>query len=91
MTLGILSFHFQFSSIEYSVSLNTIPDSMPLRAFCKDLNSMGLNYQTYYRIINRPKDKGQKTEARIYMPFLFDAFSVAIRPDYCLGVFVKIN
>lgn len=70
-TLGTYLFYFHFGGREYSVNLNVVPGPTPLIISHKDLDGMGLNYQTYYKTIDRPEDGyKEKVEMRNYLPFL---------------------
>lgn len=70
-SVGTLEFYFHFVEIEFSVTFNTVPGSTPLIVSHKDLDDLGLNYQTLHKIIDRPKDGyKEKAEMRNYSFYL---------------------
>lgn len=70
-TLGAIRFYFHFGDRKYSVVLNTVTGSTSLIILHKDLDNMGLSYQTFYKVIERHEDRySKKAEMQNYLPFL---------------------
>ena len=70
-TLGTIMFHFYFGGREYCVKVYVVPGSSPFLLSHRDLDIMGLNYQSLYKVIERPEDGHQeRVEMRGNLPHL---------------------
>ena len=68
-----MKFYFLFGGVEYCVVLHIVPGSTP-PIFChRDIDSMGLNYQSLYKFLERPED-GYKEEVGIRQNLLYLVF-----------------
>lgn len=73
-----VTFYFHFGGRDYSVMLNILPKATPFIISRRDLDSVRLNYQTFYRVIERPDDgHSEEAEMQNYLPFLvFPEYSI---------------
>lgn len=55
-TMGCLKFGFMFGGQIYEIDLYILPGSTPILISHKDLDNMGLNYQTMYKSVTRLSD-----------------------------------
>lgn len=70
-TLGELKFAFNFGGRTYVLMLYIVPGNTPLLLSHKDLDSMGLNYQTLHKVVERLDDGyKEKVQMRNHLPFL---------------------
>eukprot|EP00171_Calliarthron_tuberculosum_P022600 IDg22600t1 len=70
-TLGELKFAFVFGGRTYNLLLYIVPGNTPLLLSHKDLDSMGLNYQSLHKVVQRPDDGyEEKVQMRNHLPFL---------------------
>lgn len=71
-TLGTMEAFFHFRDREYSVTSKIIPGNTLFIISHKYLNYMGLNYETYHKIIKRLEDGySEPAEMRSYLPFWY--------------------
>ena len=75
--IGILPFWFNFGGRSYFVNLFVIPGTSPILLSHKDIDRIGLNYQSLYKVVERPDDGyAEEVEMRNYLPFLkFEVYS----------------
>lgn len=70
-TKGSMEFHFLFGGKMYSVSLYTLPGDDPMILSHRDMDKMGLNYQSFWKVIERVADSYSEPVAmRHNLPFL---------------------
>ncbi len=70
-TLGAIKFWFCFGGRLYSVHVNVIPGDTPFILSHRDLDNMGLNYQSLFKIVERPEDGYvEPVEMRGNLPYL---------------------
>lgn len=71
-TPGTVKFLFFTLGEKYLVIFNTVPGTTAPIISHNYLDSMGLKYQTYHKVIDLPEDvSNAKVEKRNYLPFLF--------------------
>lgn len=70
-TKGTLKFYFLFGGKMYTISLFILDGDDPMIISHKDLDRFGLNYQSYFKVIERMEDSYiQQVEMRNNLPFL---------------------
>lgn len=66
-----MQYYFHFGGKEYEIKLYIVPGAVPLIFAHADLDRMGLNYQSLYKILERPEDGFvEPVEMRNGLPFL---------------------
>lgn len=70
-TKGSMKFYFLFGGEMYSILLYILPGDDPMILSGKDLDELGLNYISYWKLIERVKDSyAEKVDIRNNLPFL---------------------
>lgn len=70
-TLGVIPFSFCFGGRVYNVDIHVLPETSPFILSHRDLDHIGLNYQSLYKIVERPDDGFvEPVEMRGDLPFL---------------------
>ena len=70
-SLGEVTFSFYFGRRIYKVVVHVLPGDSPLIFSHLDLDNMGLNYQSWYKVIERVSDgHAEPVEMRNNLPYL---------------------